>query len=90
MVVFVARKSAVNLGHSQAISAVSDAGTGDVHDVFGMPIHDGIFQIETFQIADGRCLHLFIKSKVPTKMGNLGDVQFHQQMLLFCADELYI
>lgn len=55
-----------------------------------MPVHDGIFQIETFQITDGGRLDLFWEAEVATKRSDFGDVQFHEKMFLLGVDELDI
>lgn len=38
----------------------------DIHNIFGMPVHDGILKIEPLQVCDGSRFDFFWESKVPT------------------------
>jgi len=44
----------------------ADAWNTILHDIFGMPIHHRILEIETFQIGDSSGFYLFWEAKVAT------------------------
>ena len=60
------------------------------HHVFRVPIHDGVFEIESLQIGDSRRLHFFRKLEQSTKLRNLRDVEFDKQYFFICSQKGYV
>lgn len=60
-VVLVAKNNAVSLEHVQSGGITAET---NAHDVLGMPVHDGISEIKTFEIGYGGSLDLFWEAKV--------------------------
>jgi hypothetical protein len=57
------------------------------HDVFGMPIHDGVLEVETLQVGYSSRLNFFGEAKVATQLRYLGDIQLDEKELLLSVEE---
>lgn len=56
-----------------------------------MPIHDGVLQIESFQVADCSCLDFLWKSEVSAELGYFSNIQLDQkQFLIRCQERYYL
>jgi len=57
------------------------------HDVLGMPVHDGIPQVETLHVRHSRCFHFFRKLEKVDQSRDFGYVELDQQNLLIGVEE---
>jgi hypothetical protein len=88
-VVFVARKRAVSLYRvSRSTTKKGEVARNEYgHDVFGMPVHDSIFEVEPFEIGYSGCLDLFWKTKKRADLNELGEVVLDEEVLLVRAEK---
>lgn len=87
MVVFVARKSAVNLNRSIRSLLVTVQNRCFAHYILWMPIHNGILEIEPLEIGDGSGLYFLRKAKHSAELGDFREIEFDEQNLFIRAQE---
>ena len=52
-----------------------------------MPIHDGVLQVETFQVTDRGCFDFLGKTKETTKLHDFRDVKLHEEEFLIVCQK---
>lgn len=61
-VVFVARNKAVNLANN-IFSKLQTTQQSLLHHILWVPVHDRVFEVESLQIGNSRCLYLLWKAE---------------------------
>jgi hypothetical protein len=57
----------------------SDSETENVHDIFRMPVHHSVLQVEAFDVSDCSRFNFFRKTKVTTELGHFREIVLHEQ-----------